>query len=348
VGTGPYKLKEWADGTHAIFQANDRFVLGRPKIDEIEVKFIPDVNTLVSNLLAGALDVNVGRGLDLEQARQILERVEGSKTDNAIIGAFTLYPQFFMTDPLILLRVEMRRALLHAIDRQEMIDTLAFGQSTIAHTFIHDAEADYKAIEPSVVKYPFDPRRSAQLIEELGFRKGSDGFYRDAENQKLSFEVRTGRGTERLLSTVADYWQRIGVATDQMVIPPQLDRDVEYRSNFPAFEIVRRGNFRWDLRRVLSTAEAPLPETRYTGGNRGRYMNADFDAVLVKYDSTIPLEERTNILAQIVRHVSDNAVLMGLFHGLDATVYSKRLHNVHGKFERTTQAWNVHEWEVRS
>src|SRR5581483_2779168 len=42
VGTGPFKLREWEAGTHVILDANDAFVLGRPQIDQIEVKFIPD------------------------------------------------------------------------------------------------------------------------------------------------------------------------------------------------------------------------------------------------------------------------------------------------------------------
>src|SRR5581483_6061943 len=71
VGTGPYRLTEWSPGDHAFFVANDGFVLGRPKIDDVEVRFIADTTALVAAMLAGAVDVAIGRGLSLDQARAI-------------------------------------------------------------------------------------------------------------------------------------------------------------------------------------------------------------------------------------------------------------------------------------
>src|SRR5439155_6398317 len=53
VGAGPYKLGEWVLGSHLTLDANDRYVLGRPKIDQIQVRFFLDTNTMVANLLAG-------------------------------------------------------------------------------------------------------------------------------------------------------------------------------------------------------------------------------------------------------------------------------------------------------
>lgn len=199
VGTGAYRLKEWVEGSHVVVQANDQYVLGRPKIDEIEVKFIPDRNTLLSNMLAGTVEVNLGRGLEPAEARQVLERMEGWKTDNAVIGAFAAYPQFINPDPPLLANVQLRRALHHAIDRQEMLDTLYFGQSTIAHSFLHDGEPDFKDGDSVTVKYPYDPGRATQLIEQLGYRKGADGGFRDPAGQRLSIEARTGRGSENIM-----------------------------------------------------------------------------------------------------------------------------------------------------
>ena len=53
VGTGPYRLVEWAPGTHLLLRANDQYILGRPRIDEIDVRFILDLNAINANLQAG-------------------------------------------------------------------------------------------------------------------------------------------------------------------------------------------------------------------------------------------------------------------------------------------------------
>src|SRR5436309_14139887 len=49
VGSGAFKLHEWVAGSHVLLDAFPDYVLGRPKIDQIEVKMIPDPSTLLAN-----------------------------------------------------------------------------------------------------------------------------------------------------------------------------------------------------------------------------------------------------------------------------------------------------------
>lgn len=51
--------------------ANHEYVFGRPKLDEIEVRFMLDIDTMVSNLLAGTVDLSLGRGFSVEQALDV-------------------------------------------------------------------------------------------------------------------------------------------------------------------------------------------------------------------------------------------------------------------------------------
>src|SRR5262249_14631570 len=54
VGSGAYRIKEWVLDSHMILSSFDGYILGKPHIDEIEIRMIPDPNTVVANLLAGA------------------------------------------------------------------------------------------------------------------------------------------------------------------------------------------------------------------------------------------------------------------------------------------------------
>src|SRR5262249_32282696 len=66
-GLGPVRLKSWSD-SGLVVEANDQYVLGRPKIDEVEVRWVTDLNAFASNLLAGGVDLSTGPSLSIEQA----------------------------------------------------------------------------------------------------------------------------------------------------------------------------------------------------------------------------------------------------------------------------------------
>jgi peptide/nickel transport system substrate-binding protein len=68
VGAGPFRAREWVPAGHLVLDAFDGYADGRPKLDTIEVKIIPDTNTLLANVLAGAVDATVGKTLSLEQS----------------------------------------------------------------------------------------------------------------------------------------------------------------------------------------------------------------------------------------------------------------------------------------
>jgi ABC-type transport system substrate-binding protein len=55
VGLGPFRLRSFTPGSQILLEANPDYVLGRPKLDELEVRIISDTNTRVANILAGEL-----------------------------------------------------------------------------------------------------------------------------------------------------------------------------------------------------------------------------------------------------------------------------------------------------
>ena len=99
VGTGPYKLRELVSGSHLILDANDRFVLGRPKIDVFEVKFAPDANVLITNILANAAEMTMGARLSIDQALQIQDGWREGAMLFSPGGWLVAMPQFLNPDP---------------------------------------------------------------------------------------------------------------------------------------------------------------------------------------------------------------------------------------------------------
>ncbi len=351
VGTGPFKAKEWERSSHLVFEANDRYVLGRPKIDLVEVRFITDDNTLAASLLAGAVELTLGRTISGEQALEVSQQWRDGKIDLSYENWIAMFPQFLNPNPAIITEVRFRRALMHAMDRQQIVDAFQPGLTTVAHSWLSPGQPDYREIEErNVVRYEYDPRRASQLLEGLELTKGPDGFYRDQTGQRLNVEARTTADDDvrqKTLFAVADYWQRAGVGTETVLIPRQRAADLEYRATFPAFELVRQPQDVRGLRSFHSRYTA-LPENNFrVTGNRTRYMNPEWDALVDRYFMTIPKQERIQLMGEIIRHISDQVLIMGIFYNVSPTLLSNRLINVGAAGHGATQAWNAHEWDVR-
>jgi peptide/nickel transport system substrate-binding protein len=347
VGAGPFRVKEFVRNSHMTLTAFDGYVLGRPRVDEIQVRFIIDPNTLIANLLAGEVELTLGRGLNIEQGLQVREQWKIGRMESSPASWIAHYPQHLTPSPAVLGDVRFRRALIHAIDRQEISDTIQAGLAPIAHGWLEVTRPEYKEVEPSMVKYAYDPRRSAQLIEGLGYQRAADGFYRDGAGQRLSVESRTNGGDdakEKMLFSSADYWKRAGVDVEVVIVPRQQADDRQYRATYPGFDLVRQP---FELERLLSS-ESPLPENNFRGKNRTRYMNAEYDALTSRYYATIPVRERNAVLGQLLEHITDNVLAIGLVHGPEPSMIANRLLNVAAALAvGSSETWNAHEWDVK-
>src|SRR4029453_13246167 len=102
-------------------------------------------------------------------------------------------------------------------------------------------QGQYREIEARLARYDFDPRRSGQMIESLGYTRGSDGFFRDAAGQVLSVEARSSTTdiNQKALFAIADGWQQVGVKVDPVVYSRQAGQSNEYLFTFPAFYLQR-------------------------------------------------------------------------------------------------------------
>jgi peptide/nickel transport system substrate-binding protein len=349
IGTGSFRLKELVRGSHVILEANDRFVLGRPKIDTVEVRFILSTDVLAANLLAGAIEVTLGSALALEQA---LEVMRASRDFHMITTPRTLqklHPNFITPNPAIIGNLEFRRALLHAVDRQEMLETLEAGQTVIPVSALPPNQPQYREIEARLPRYDYDPRRAVQMISALGYAQGTDGSFVDGSGRKLEVEIRTTGGDDngqQMTISIGDYWQRVGVASELYFVPRQLQQDREHRAMRGGFQLTGGGS---DLEGLstLHSIENPRAETGWAGNNTSRYVSPEYDALYDRYITTIPHAERNQALGQVLLHIATNLPVIGMYYRVDPTIYHNRLVNIAGRQGITSQAWNAHEWDAR-
>lgn len=344
VGTGPFRLRDWVRGSHVLLTANERFVLGRPKLDDIEVRFILDSNTLAANILAGSVDMTFNRTLSLDQALEVRQQWRDGRVDITIGGWLVIFPQFINPNPAIIGDVQFRRAMLHAIDRQAMADSLLGGLSAVAHVGLGPDQPHFNDIQSSVVRYDYDPRSAAEMVQSLGYSRGPDGMFREGTGQPLAVELRTSGEFDIHVSAqiaTADYWRRLGVAVDPVIIPPQRSNDREWVQTFPGFLDYNQPTDIDAMKRMVS-AQTPLPLNNFVGRNHARYMNPEYDRLIDRFFVTIPREERMEILRQVVRIQTDQLTSMGLFYNTSPIMVAGRLQNL----DRGS-TYNAHQWDLK-
>jgi len=348
VGSGPFKVKQWERASSIVLQANDSYVLGRPKLDEIDIRIMPDANTIVAGLLGGTIDVTLGRSISVDHVVQLRDRMPNLTLQTPLTSLLVVNSQFLDPSPPVVADLNFRRAMIYAINRQEMAETIDYGLTPKADHFIYPTLPEYRATESAIVKYEFDPRRSSQLLEGLGYTKGADGIYRDASGQQLRIETRTTAGeiNPKTQAVVADYLERAGIGVDQVVIPAQLVSDQRYRSAFPAI-IVNGGGADASNLEDFHSSQARTPENNYAGQNRARYMNPDLDALITRYQTTIPFDARMQIASQITQQVTENLPVLPLFYDSWPAAVTDRLKNVSASANNGESTWNAHEWELQ-
>ena len=337
IGNGPFRIKDWMPGSSITLAAADVYALGRPHIDEIELRFVLDANTLVAHVLAGEVDVTLGRSFSPEQGILVRGQWQNGRVDTGgAPSALNIWPQFRDSNPAIVADGRFRRALYQALDRQTMADTLEGGLVTPTDSWLVPSWPEYNALQHYIVRYAYDPRTAMQAIQGLGYTRGADGMFRDASDQPLRMELRSITLPDinaRTQLVVRDQWQRVGVTVDSYIIPPQ-DTDPALTRNFPAFLILR----------IPADIIARASEMHSRTPPRGGYVNPDFDALIERFELTMGRSNRMEIAGQIIRQMTDQLTIMPLFYDPGIGFVANRLRNVPSMGD--LPPWNAHQWDV--
>jgi ABC-type transport system substrate-binding protein len=143
---------------------------------------------------------------------------------------------------------------------------------------------------------------------------------------------------------IRDQWQQVGVNVEPAIIPRQASKDRQLRATFSAFDFTVSPSV---PARYQSSA-IPLPENGFRGHNRSRYSNPEMDALIDKYFVTIPKQERMRVLAQMIRHQTENVVTIGTFFVPEPAAVSNRIANFLPPGQRNgSLSWNAHTWDFQ-
>lgn len=330
-GTGPYKLEEWVQDDRMVLVRNEEYSLGG-KVYENQgaaypermiIQVVPEGSSRTNMMETAEADLNV----DVSPAD--VELVSGF--DGIAVETFSRISSNhigFNFDKPLFQDINVRRAVQHAIRRDEITDFVMRGQADPAEGYLHPELQGALPREETREFVAADADLSRKLLEESGW-VGDD--IREKDGQKLTFNtyVNSEEG-ERILQVVQDHLRDVGMDMQITRLDPAAFNTAtsagEHDARFTPM-IYTSGDHLY----FFITDSIPSPNNLF-------YSNAEFDELFAASQVTVDQEERIRLFGEMERHLLDQAVVVPIQHvrwifASQERVKGTKFHNVHGTYK---------------
>jgi peptide/nickel transport system substrate-binding protein len=353
VHLGPYRLMDFGMGEQQVFRRFDDYFLGRPKVGTIILRTIPNGNTLVANLMAGAVDVAPDRTISSEVALRLRDEFQQSgegvvlhRQDAWVHASFQFDPQF--AQPVELARdVRLRRGLGYAFDREAIREFALPGISdTSADTLLLARDRRNEVAGQPFARFRFDAARAVQELAAGGWQRGADGRMVNAAGRQIQIQVKVeDERWQQEVALIADYWRRIGIDALEYMPSRALARDREHRAAFPAVTVRARGV----ADRVFTGYDGRLQATlqnRWQGPNLAHYANPALDSLIDRLYATLDEREQGLILRDMMEIFATDVPVLPLYYAASFGVVRKGVYALQYDFAVVGgTARNAHLWD---
>jgi peptide/nickel transport system substrate-binding protein len=313
IGTGPFKFEGYIEDQEVTLTAFDEYFEGRPSINRLMIKIIPDNSTRESELRKGSVDLAINADFDPVTVEG-LRRAGGLKVE-VIDGTNIAHLGINLQDP-VLKDQRVRQALAYAIDREAIIRDVLRGQGRAAQSILPPSQW---AFEPAVAKYEHDPERARKLLDEAG-KAGKDGQPRI----KLSLKTSTLSIARKIGETLQEQMRGVGVELELQPLERQkLQQDMS-DGNFQLYlNILVGGNQSTDIFKFVYSSQSIPPN----GQNRSRYNNLRVDKLLDEAQLA-SAERRKEIFSQIQKILAEELPQIYLWYPATVIVHRDRVSGV--------------------
>lgn len=343
---GPYRVTEVNEGAYIVLARNEHWQGKEPAFERIVVKTIEKTAALEANLLSGSIDYIAGEaGLTLDQALGFEKR--HGDTFDVIYKPGLIYEHIeFNLDNPVLADVKMRRALLHAIDRQAISDRLFDGNQPVAHGAVNPLDWAYHDKLPL---YPYDPSRAKALLDEAGWTVIKDGVRYRPDGTKLSLEIMTTAGNrirELVEQVLQDYWKKVGIEVTIRNEPARVFfGETVLKRKFPAMAMFAWLSAPESLpKTTLYSTSIPTEANNWSGQNVTGYNSPEMDALIDAIEVELDREKRRALWAeQQILYATDLPVIP-LYFRSEAYILPKWLKGLRPTGHKYSSTYWIEQW----
>lgn len=178
VGTGPFVFESYEPGSLIVYKRNDNYWAGAPLLDEVRVKIIPEPAVQLTEIEAGAADWILLNPKDVGTAEDIGLVVESNITPGSQF--ISLNVSRGVTSELA-----VRKAIALAIDRDTLIEALAYGYAEKSRAGVNEVSRFY---DESIPMIEYDPDEAGRVLDGAGWALADDGV-RERDGEKLVVSI---------------------------------------------------------------------------------------------------------------------------------------------------------------
>lgn len=307
MGSGAWNLKSKKDGQEYQFDASDNYWDGTPKIKHILIKSVTD-DTAIQEIKTGGVDM-----LEASSANCSEENVS-ELTDagfiNMIINPTWGYGQLFLNNKNPMFSdAKVRQALAYGIDRAN-IDKAAYGKyAQVINEPLPVVSWAYDA--DGVTNYKYDPDKANKLLDEAGWKKGSDGIRtKNGKKFQIHFLQSTGNNVaDKFVAGAKENLKKIGI---DFVAEPMEFKQVLAKTTSHDFEMSFMGA-------GFNTADPDQSANFKTNGigNYQQYSNKTVDDLCNQELKELDKTKRKAIFKKLYKQLSDDMPIIPLYERND-------------------------------
>ena len=322
IGTGPYKFTEWKTGDRIVLDSYHDYFEGRPYIDRVMTRIIPDPATMFLELKAGKLDemglspLQYRRQTDTPWFKENFVRYKYLANSYTYLG-YNLQDWRFKDK-------KVRQAITTAINRESIVEGVLLGLGQPAYT---PYKPDTFWYNPNVRKFPYDPQKAAQMLAEAGWKDTEgDGILRK-DGKPFEFTIITNQGNElrkNAATIIQSDLRKVGIKVNIRVIEwAAFLKNFINKRNFEACLLgwtMGQDPNQIDIWNSKKTAERQL--------NFITYQNPEVDKLLELGVSTYDRNERKKYYDEFQEILAEDQPYTFLFVGYGLPIISARFRGI--------------------
>lgn len=293
VGSGPYKFARWDKGNEIVLTANPDFWGGKPKIETLEFRVVPDNTARAQALEAGDLDF-----IQSPLSPQDLKRLEGEPQFKTVLmtGTGYTYLNFNTKDP-ILADARVRRALAMLVPQESIVHDIYQDMDKPATSILLPGWAYTDAVKQPA----YDPAASKELLAQAGWTDHDGDGVLDKGGKKLSIVIATHSedpNRTQAVEVIQNAFQSNGVDATTSI------------SDWPSFSAnVQAGKYQMALLGWLNLVDPDraMYNQLHTGGgsNWGGFSNPEVDRDLDAGRTSLDRAARAQAYQEAARIIAD-------------------------------------------